>query len=156
MFHVTQAKRKLKELLAAQLPPKLSFADAAVGDGITTPKPFEIFTTDKFALEGHPSLELIVTDSTPQIDTIAQIYQHRIVCGITVGGDDEETLSVWLERYLWCIRSIARDTILTPVEGTGPVNTGGEQYTPLQQRPETVESPFVKGAFIELFVTTVE
>jgi hypothetical protein len=63
---------------------------------------------------------------------------------------------VQVERYLWCLRQIVRDLHLVPIEGTGPVDTGGEQYTPLQQRPGNVETPFVRGAFIEVYVTTVE
>jgi len=156
MFHITQAKRKLKERLLNELPVQLANADAIAADGVTTPPPFEIHTTDKVDLGGLPSLELIVTDSSPQVNSFAQIYRHRLVIGISVGGDTEETTSIQLERYLWCIRRVVRDIALTPIEGTGPLDTGGEQYTPLQQRPETVEQPFVKGAFIEVFVTTVE
>jgi len=156
MFHITQAKRKLKERLLTELPGRLSNADAIAADGVSTPVPFEIHTTDKVDLGGLPSLELIVTDSSPQANSFAQIYRHRLVVGVSVGGDTEETISTQIERYLWCLRQIIRDTALTPIEGTGPLETGGEQYTPLQQRPETVESPFVKGAFIEVFVTTVE
>ena len=104
-----------------------------------------------------PSLELIVTDSTPKaFDTLAQIYRHRIAIGVSVGGDTEEETTIRVERYIWCMRQIMRDIALVPIEGTGPVDTGGEQYTPLQQRPETVELPFVRGAFIEVFVTTYE
>jgi len=156
VFHITQAKRKLKQRLLDELPVVLAQADAAANDGITTPVPYEIWTTDKVELGGLPSLELIVTDSTPMVDSFSRIYRHRLVCGVSVGGDDEETLAAQIERYLWCLRQIFRDMAVTPIEGTGPVDTGGEQYTPLQQRPETVESPFVKGAFIEVFVTTVE
>lgn len=156
MFHVTQAKVKLRERLRDTLPLKLTVADAAAGDGITTPPPYEIFTTDKVDLGGYPSLELIVTDSTPVANSFAQIYRHRVVIGVSVGGETEEETSVRLERYLWCIRQLMRDTAVTPFEGTGPIDTGGEQYTPLQQRPETVEYPFLKGGFIEVFVTTVE
>lgn len=159
MNHITQAKRKLKSLLVARLPIELANADAVAADGVTTPPPYEIHTTEKVDLGGLPSLELIVTDSTSIADSFSQIYRHRVVIGVTVGGDDEETVSTQVERYLWVLRKIARDTQLTDVSeqyGTGPLDTGGEQYTPLQQRPETVESPFVKGAFIEVFVTTVE
>jgi hypothetical protein len=156
MKHITQAKRKLRDWLWNTLPSTLAAADMAAADGIVTPVPYEIHTTDKADLGGLPSLELIVTDSTPQVDSFVRIYRHRVVIGVTVGGDDEETISAQVERYLWCIRAIVRDLHLTPIEGTGPVDTGGEQYTPLQQRPETVEMPFVKGAFIEVFVTTVE
>lgn len=156
MFSITQAKRKLRQVLLDRLPVELAIADAIAADGVVTPPPYEVHTTDKVTLGGLPSLQLIVTDSSPTVDSYVQVYKHRVVIGVTVGGDDEETLSVNVERYLWCLRKIARDTHLTPIEGTGPIDTGGEQYTPLQQRPETVENPMVKGAFIECFVTTVE
>ncbi len=156
MYHITQAKAKLKLRLVDQLPFKLSQADGEAADGIATPVPYEVFTTDKVDIGGLPSLELIVTDSTPQVNSYSRIYRHRVVIGVSVGGDNEEILSVQLERYLWCIRAIVRDLDITPIEGTSAADTGGEQYTPLQQRPETTEFPFVKGAFIEVFITTVE
>lgn len=156
MNHITQAKRKLRDLFLLQLPGKLAAADGAAADGISTPVPYEIHTTDKVDLGGMPSLELIVTDSSPTKDSYAQIVRHRVVVGVSLGGDTEEVISAQIERYIWALRQICRDTHLTPIEGTGPLDTGGEQYTPLQQRPGTVESPFVKGAFIEVFVTTVE
>ena len=157
MFHITQAKRKLKQHLLDKLPGYLAQADAEACDGVTTPPPYEIHTTDKADLGGLPSLELIVTDSSPKVpNSLARIYRHRVVCGVSVGGDVEETISVQIERYLWAMRQVIRDLALTPIEGTADMDTGGEQYTPLFQRPETVETPFVKGAFIEIFVTTVE
>jgi hypothetical protein len=45
---------------------------------------------------------------------------------------------------------------LSPSTGTAPADVGVEQYTPLVQRPQTVENPLVKGVFMETFVTTVE
>jgi hypothetical protein len=156
VFHITQAKRKLRDRLWAELPSRLIAADLASGDDIKTTPPYEIHTTDKADLGGMPSLELIVTDSSPTKNSYAQIYRHRVVIGVSVAGDTEETTSVQVERYLWCLRQIVRDLHLVPIEGTGPVDTGGEQYTPLQQRPGNVETPFVRGAFIEVYVTTVE
>lgn len=156
MFHVTQAKRKLRQRLLDELPGRLAEADAAANDGVTTPPPYEIHTCDKADFGGMPSLELFVTDSAPTVDSYSHVYRHRMVIGVNVGGDDEETLAIQVERYLWCLRQIVRDLDVTPIEGTAPVNTGSEQYTPVQQRPQTVESPFVRGAFIEVFVTTVE
>lgn len=157
MFHITQAKRKLKELIQTALPLMLARADGESGDGVSTTLPISIFTTEKNDLGELPALEIIVTDSTPQGEpAYAQIYRHRVVVGVSVGGDDEETIAVMVERYIWALRQVFRNVALVPIEGTGPVDTGGEQYTPLQQRPETVENPFVKGAFLEVFITTVE
>lgn len=156
MNHVTQAKRKLRQRLLDELPQRLADADAEGGDGVTTPPPYEIHTTDKYEIGGLPSIQMIVTNSSPTTNSFAQVYRHRIVIGVTCGGDHEEAIATQVERYLWVLRQIVRDLHITPIEGTGPVDTGGEQYTPLQQRPQTTESPFVKGCFIEVFVTTVE
>lgn len=156
MYHITQAKRKLKTRLQEQLPSVLAEADGVAADGVVTPIPFEIHTTDKADLGGLPSLELIVTDSTPQVNSYSRIYRHRLVIGVSCGSDKEEVTSVQLERYMWSIRRVIRDLDITPIEGTSAADTGGEQYSPLQQRPESVENPFVKGAFIEVFITTVE
>ena len=155
-FHITQAKRKLKERLQDYLPIALSEADRIADDGVTTPPPEEWWTTDKAAIFRYPSIEIIVTDSTPTHDSFAKIYRHRVVIGVTCGSDDDESASTMIERYVWCLRHVLRDEALPPIEGTGPIDTGGEQYTPLAQRPEAVEWPFVKGAFIEVFITTVE
>jgi hypothetical protein len=61
-----------------------------------------------------------------------------------------------LERYIWAIRVLVKDAQLSPSTGTAPADVGVEQYTPLVQRPQTVENPLVKGVFMETFVTTVE
>ena len=159
MHHVTQLKRELKVYLLDTLPLYLSAADGFAGDGYRTPPPFEIHTTDKKALGGAPSLELIATDSSNQKPgSAAQVYRHRIVVGVTVHGDDEETTSVWVERYIWAIRQMCRDTHLDPsrAPGASAMDSGGEQYTPLASRPSGLEQPFARGAFIELFITTVE
>jgi 4-hydroxy-3-methylbut-2-enyl diphosphate reductase IspH len=166
VFHVRQVKRKLKAFLVAQLPAKLAEADAAdpvvvvdaegVSHTVATPSPYEVHTTDKADLGGDPSLELIATDSTRAVDSVAKVYRHRIVVGITAGGDDEEVVTAQVEQYMWAIRMLLSDELLTPVDGAGPVDTGNEQYTPLQQRPVGVELPFVKGAFMEVFVKTLE
>lgn len=154
--HITQAKVKLRQRLLDELPLKLAQADGYAGDGIVTPPPAEIHTTDKADIGALPSLEIIVTDSSPTVNSFAQITRHRVVVGVSIGGDTEQTITTQLERYMWALRHIIRDLHVTPIEGTAPVDTGGEQYTPLMQRPETVETPFVKGAFIEVFLTTVE
>lgn len=156
MNHITQAKRKLRQRLLDELPGRLAAADAAANDGVTTPPPYEIHTTDKYDIGGVPSIQMIVTDSHATSNSFAQVYRHRLVIGVTCGGDVEETIATQVERYLWVVRQILRDLHVTPIEGTAPVDTGGEQYTPLQQRPMTVETPFLKGVFIEVFVTTLE
>lgn len=156
MNHITQAKRALRDLLIERLPLKLQLADGQCGDGIKTPVPAKVHTTDKADLEDYPALELIVTSSQSMRDSTAQVYKHNVVIGFTLVGDDEETLTAQDERYMWALRQVCRDTLFDPPIGTGPIDTGGEQYTPLAQRPQGLESPFVKGGYIEVFVTTVE
>jgi hypothetical protein len=157
MVHVTQAKRSLTALLARGLPALLLFADAEANDGITTPPPYEIFTTDKQSLNGYPSIEIIATNSASTVDSHAQVYRHRVVVSFTITGDDEEVLTAHVERYMWAIRHLARDTEFDVPAITGPIDTGGEQYSPLDRRTSAgVEMPFVKAGFIELLVTTVE
>lgn len=157
MVHVTQVKRALKALLLAELPMKLQIADLAANDGIRTPVPFEIYTCDKQALDGFPAIELVATNSSPRVDSFAQVYEHRIAIGFTLAGDDEDTITTHVERYMWAIRHVCRDTLMRgPETPTGPIDTGAEQYTPLDRTAGRVEEPFVKGGFIEALIQTVE
>ena len=156
LTHVTSAKIALKALLEAQLPIVLAQADADADDGVTTPLPYEINRSDKTAAGGYPAIELIATGSIPQQDSFAQIMRHRVAVGVTVTGDDQETLTVWVERYLWAIRRIARDSLLAPTSLTGPIDSGVEEYSPLGSMDRSTENPFVKAGYIELFLTTVE
>jgi hypothetical protein len=156
MIHVTQVKRALRTLLIEQLPIVLQIADISAHDGVTTPVPVSVFTSEKYAAEGYPSLELIATSSKARSNSAAQMVEHSVVVGFTLTGDDEERLTVQVERYMWAIRQIARDTLFQPEPPTGPIDTIGEQYTPLLNKPAGVESPFVKGGFLNLLITTVE
>ena len=131
-------------------------ADLEAADGIHTPPPYEIHTTDKDSLNGFPAMEIIATSSGSKSDSYAQIYEHRVAVGFTLVGDDEEVLTTQVERYMWAVRHIARDTLTAPDAIVGPIDAGGEQYTPLGNRPTGVEFPFVKAGYIELLMTTVE
>jgi hypothetical protein len=156
MYHVTQVKTAIKDFLAEHLPPKLAEADTEAADGVETPPPSTIWCTAKQDLESYPSIEIIVTDSRAQMDTMAQVMRHRLVVGFTILGDDEQTLTTQVERYMWAIRQVLRDTQLDPPYGTASLDTGGEQYTPMLQRPQGLEATFVTGGFIEVIVQTVE
>lgn len=156
MIHVSQVKAGLKDIYLSLLDAKLGEADAAVNNGVVTPKVFEIYTTERESLDGYPSLELIATSSRPLRDSHAQIYEHRVVVGFTLAGDNEATLTEQVERYMWSIRAISRDAYSSPDGPIGPVDAGIEQYTPLDKRQAGAEWPFVKGGYIELFVQTCE
>lgn len=155
MDHVTQAKIKLRQLFLDELPLKLQQGDLEASDGVTTPPPYEIARTDKETFNGFPAIELVATGSNSITDSSAQVYRHRVVAQFTLTGDDEETLTVQVERYMWAIRQVARNSRVSPPPW-GPVDSGSEEYTLVEQRPTGLEVPFVKGGFIELFVETVE
>ena len=156
MNHVTSAKRALKELLIVQLPGKLAAADSSEGDGVQTPVPAEIHTADMKQLGAYPAIEMWASRSRPTADSLSQVYQHTIVVSFTLTGDDEERLTLMVERYMWAIRHVCRDTVLAPPVGTGPIDSGSEEYTLVGSGRAGFDEPFVKGGFIELFVTTVE
>jgi hypothetical protein len=142
--------------LAERLPEKLAEADAEADDGVTTPAPAEIHRSDVVGAGAYPALELIATGSTPQVNSASRVMRHRVIAAVTVAGDTEETLAMWLERYLWAIREVVRDQLFTPQCDNAGVDTGEEGYSPLGRQTEETEGPFVKGGWIELFVTTVE
>lgn len=154
MNAVTQVKRTLQALLEDRLPAMLQQGDSEADDGVTTPPPAEFHRTDVQGLGAFPAIELLASPSVPQGNSYAQILRHRVMVGVTLVGDDEETLTVQVERYVWAIRRVARDTALAPGCPTGPIDTGKEAYTPMVKRD--VEIPFVKGGWIELFIDTVE
>lgn len=156
MHHVTQVKAAIAALLAERLPEQLLAADGVADDGIETPPPAFVHRSEKRDLEGYPAIELISTHSTPQRNTVAQIVSHRIAVGFTLAGDDEQTLTTWGERYMWALRQVLRGALLPGALGAEPIETGGEQYSPMVQSPKRMESPFVWGGFLEVFVTTVE
>lgn len=156
MYHVTQVKQNLKTLLVANMPAMLAHADLQAGDGYDTPVPVRVWTTAKADLEDYPAIEIVVTDSRPQYDTDAQVMRHRLVVGFTLIGDDELRLQAWTERYMWALRHVIRGTLLEPPTGTADMDTGGEQYTPMLQRPAGLEAVFVTGGFLEVIVQTVE
>lgn len=161
---VTQGKRALKALLAARLPEVLAMADAAdpirdedQGDdavAIATPPPEKIHRTDKAEISTYPTIELIASSASPQADSYAQQLRHRIVVGITLAGSIEQVLTDQVERYVWAVRRIARDVAPDDV-ACGPIDSGSEEYTPVGQSRDSIQ-PFVKGGFLELFLTTIE
>jgi hypothetical protein len=151
--HVTGVKRSIKARLAEHLPLMLQRADLEADDGVTTPVPYRIYTTEKWELEGFPAIEITVISSRPTQDTHAQVMEHRIPIAVTLTGDDEETLTVQVERYIWAIRQIVRDVLLAPHPDNAPIDLGDETYTPLDNKG--LERVFLKGAWVELIVTTV-
>ena len=155
-MRVTLIKRGIRDKLIAELPSQLLLADSIAADGITTPMPAEVVTTDRTELNGLPSLMVLVTTSSPVPNTSSQTYRHRCVVGITVGADDEDNVTALIERYVWATRRVLRTNYLPAKHLAGPIDTGEESYSPLLQQPDTIEFPFVKGAYIEVFVTSYE
>lgn len=141
-------------LIASAMPQMLATADGEANDGVSTPAPAKIFTTAKADLEEYPAVEIIATDSAPQLDTNSQVMRHRLVVGFTIVGDDEDTLQTQVERYMWSLRRILRDAWTDCLVGV--LDTGGEQFTPPLRRPPGLEAPFVTGGFIEVIAQTAE
>jgi hypothetical protein len=153
--HITQGKRKLKALILERFENKAAQADADANDGVTTPFPAKIYTTEKMSVDDYPAIEMVPDESNPQGESLVEMYRHRIVVGFTLVGDDEETLTTQVERYMWVLRHLMRDTHVIP-DPIGPVDTGTEKYELMQQTPPGMEIPFVKGGVIEVFYTTIE
>jgi hypothetical protein len=153
MQSVTQVKRALKAALADRLPFFLQRADLDAADGVITPVPYVIYTTEKWELAGFPAIEITVISSRPTQDSHAQVMEHRVPVAFTLTGDDEETLTIQVERYMWAVRQVVRDLLLAPDSLCGPIDVGDETYTPLDNKG--TERVFVKGGWVELRVTTV-
>lgn len=156
MDFITQAKRDLKTRFVAELPALLQAGDLLSADGVTTPPPREVHTTDVAQLNDYPGMELMPQGTDPQAESYAVMNRHLILVGVTLVGDDEETLATQVERYMWAIQKIARDSLLQSPDQGGPIETGRIRYTPVGQPPAGIEAPFVKGGAIEVFVTTIE
>lgn len=156
MQHVTQVKRAIKTLLIEHLPAKLDQADEEADDGVTTPHPHVVYTSEKQGIEGFPSIEIQAIRSSPNGDSFAQVYKHQLTLVITVNGDDEEKLATFAERYIWAIRQLCHDTLMADYDGppTGPLTVGEEGYA-FANEPGGVELPFVVGAFMFVTATTV-
>ncbi len=150
---VTQVKAAIRDVLREHLPAMLQRADVEAGDGISTPVPYVIYTTEKWELSGFPAIEITVISSRPTQDSHAQVMEHRIPVAMTLTGDDEETLTVHVERYVWAVRQVLRDRLLTDESHCAPIDVGAETYTPLDNKG--TERAFVRGAWVELLVTTV-
>ena len=94
-------------------------------------------------------------------DSTVDEYQHRLAITVTLGGDDEETITTQLERYLWVLRKFGQDHIdrdmPDPEDAVDLIICGDESYMPLVRGQGTgTENPFLKGAYLEFFVTTIE
>lgn len=158
---VTQAKRALIALFQEELGGKLALYDAAHEDSVVTPVPVKYWEAQKIDIaNGFPCVEVFPTAGSPQSESEAQIYRHRFIVGFRFGGFDEEELERQSEAMMWALRHVARDTQLeVEIEGRdgdlGPVDTGNEEYVMLPT-PGGTEVPFVKGGYIEMFVTTIE
>lgn len=161
MESVTQAKRWLKTTLIAELPLWLQRGDQLAGDGVVTPPPRDVNTTDKSLLADYPGIEIMPQEDDPQgVDASGIYLRHRVMVSVTVAGDDEETLATQVERYIWALRGIAFNTLVTPDPtmsgGGGPIECGRSAYTQNVPKPEGIEVPFVKGGFLEMFLPTVQ
>ena len=166
MESASQVKARLKARFDVGLAAKLVIADLAAKDGLATKPPFAIYDFEKQSLDGYPTIELVGQSGQKQIDSTADAIRWRIVAAITIAGDDERAITIGCERYTWALRQFSTDRADLTAEAANPalvgvqfdvVICGNEQFTPLIHGPATgIEFPFVKGAFLEMFVTTFE
>lgn len=159
---VTQVKRALIVLFQARLREKLDRYDAAHDDGVITASPAVYYDCEKKIVESYPSVEVFPTAAAPSGgESYVHIYRNRFVIGFRYAGDDEVALQRQAEALMWALRHVARDTHLETTDedgdaqSLGAVDTGNEEFTMLPT-PPGFEVPFVKGGYIEMFVTTVE
>ena len=103
-----------------------------------------------------PSAELIASQSAPQGESSAMIYDHRIDVLWTVNGDTEDTIVAHLESLVLATRRVTYRGIIIMKDGTtAQTQPGNEQYGPLLRGSERTMSPLVKEARIELTVPTL-
>lgn len=161
MNTITQAKRRLKARLDTHMAALLAAADVEADDEVTTTPPCGVFTRETFGTQEYPCIEMVMQGSHKVPDSTADEYQHRLAITVTLGGDDEETITTQLERYLWVLRKFGQDHIdrdmPDPEDAVDLIICGDESYMPLVRGSGTgVESPWLKGGWIEFFVTTIE
>jgi len=139
----------------------LATADAEANDGVITPPLRGVFTNETAGTQEYPCIEMVVQGSDKIVDSVADEYRHQVAITITLGGDDEFTMTRQLERYLWVLRKFGQDHIdrdmPDPEDAVDVIICGNESYMPLVRGVGTgVESPFVKGCYVECFITTIE
>jgi hypothetical protein len=154
---VTEVKRGIIALFEDRLRAKLDQYDAKQNDGVTTPSPAVYYDVEKKIVEAYPAVEVFPTAAAPLSDSLAHVYRNRLVVGYRLAGDDDSKLQRQCEAMMWAIRHVARDTHLDGDEDTdlGPIDSGNEEFAMLPI-PPGFEIPFIKGGYIELFLTTVE
>ncbi|HYE86259.1 MAG TPA: hypothetical protein VEA16_07880 [Vicinamibacterales bacterium] len=153
-------KDALKTLLTGpDFERELVTVEARFGDGLTVPRVpgHEVKTSEREGVPAQfPTVEIVgeVSDPDQQVD-YADLYGHAIAVIVWMNGDDEETVTKLVERYLLAVRKTIRSESLMPMIGCRPVVRGREQYG-VVGRKSGLAHPFVKAGSISFTVATIE
>jgi len=138
---------------------ELVAVEARFADGLSLPRipEAEVRTSEREGVPAQfPTLEIVGEASDPNIEVeYADAYGHAIAAIFWAMGDDEETVTKIVERYILAFRRMLRSETLMPMIGCRPVVRGREQYGVVGRKPG-VSNVFVKAGSISFTVATIE
>lgn len=138
---------------------ELVAVEARFADGLTLPRipASEVRTSEREGVPAQfPTLEIVGESSDPDVQVdYADSYGHQLAAIFWATGDDEETVTKIVERYLLAFRRMVRNEALMPMIGCRPVVRGREQYGVVGRKPG-VSNVFVKAGSISFTVATIE
>lgn len=125
------------------------------GDGIALPPLEAAFTADKVTLPAYPCVELIGDQTKSPDDSEAAESHHRVEAWFWQCGDDEETITAQVERYVLALRRVLKNGSLMPYVGNFPILFPNEAYAPVGRGKGTPQA-FLKYGILEVLIGTVE
>lgn len=157
---IGSVKEALKVLiLGPDFERELVRVEARFTDGITVPRLAEaqLKTSETEAVPSQfPWCELVGEASDPdnQVD-YADKNTHRITVLYWANGDDEESVTKLVERWILAVRKTIRNETLMPMIGNFPIVRATEQYGVVGKKSGLAQ-PFVKAGAITFHVSTIE
>jgi hypothetical protein len=153
-------KAMLKTLLIGpDFERELVAVEARFPDGLSVPRLAEsqVKTTEMESIpDQFPWCEIAGEGSDPDNEVeYADKNAHAISIIYWANGDDEETVTKLVERFLLAVRKTIRNETLMPLIGSLPVVRGREQYGVVGKKVGLAQ-PFVKAGAISLSVGTIE
>jgi hypothetical protein len=146
-------------LLGPDFERKLVQVEARFSDGLSVPRLAEsqVKTSEMESVPAQfPWCEIVGQQSDPDNEVeYADKNTHRIDIVYWANGDDEETVTKLVERYLLAVRKMIRNETLMPRMGCLPIVRASERYGVVGQKPGLTH-PFVKAGAISFAVTTIE
>lgn len=153
-------KAALKTLLTGpDFERELVAVEARFTDGITVERlpASQVKESEHEGIPGtFPTCEIFGTGSIADNSVeYADKNSHAISIMFWANGDDEETVTKKVERYLLATRKLIRSETLMPMIGCFPVVRGDESYG-LVGKKSGLAQPFVKAGAITFTVSTIE